>query len=232
MTGQPRAVLFDLDDTLYRERRFALSGFREVALVLSASGVDPARAFALLVGCLRRGERATALQTLCHDLGGSDKSVAPLVEVIRGHMPRLTLPQPSLRALEQLHGEWKLGIVTNGFPGVQRRKVTSLGLWDLVDTVVFAYEHGSGLGKPDAEPFRIAASRLGVEPARCVFVGDDLQRDIAGARALGMRTIRIARPSQQPAIDDDLEADRVTAAIEDVVHLAPELLRETSSRCA
>lgn len=234
MSSRPRAVIFDLDDTLYPERRYALSAFRHVAMTLSApAGVDAARAFSILVGCLRRGERSEALQTLCRDLGQSAGSVPALVDLMRGHLPSLHLPPASARVLEELRRGWRLGIVTNGFPGVQRRKVAALGVDRLVDTVVIAYEHGTGLGKPDPEPFRVAAGRLGVELDRCVFVGDDPHRDIDGARAVGMRTIRILRgPHRASTHPAGREADAVAATIADVLRLAPAMLRENNSRCA
>jgi putative hydrolase of the HAD superfamily len=234
MNMRPRAVIFDLDDTLYPERRYALSACRHVAITLSASaGVDASRAFAVLVACLRRGERSEALQTLCRALGHSIESVPVLVDLMRGHLPSLHLPRASARVLDGLRDGWRLGIVTNGFPGVQRRKVAALGVDRLVDTIVFAYEHGTGLGKPDPEPFRVAAERLGVGHDRCVFVGDDPRRDIDGARRVGMRTIRILRGAHRTSTcPPGQEADAVAATIEDVLRLAPALLKENSSRSA
>ena len=43
--------------------------------------------------------------------------------------------------------------------------------------------------KPHPAAFREAASRLGVLPERCVFVGDQLSADIAGALGSGMRAV-------------------------------------------
>jgi putative hydrolase of the HAD superfamily len=234
MRAHARAVLFDLDDTLYRERRFALSGFRHVAQLVAAScGLDAAQAFRLLAVSLRRNRRGSALQALCISAGHPIDSVPALVDVMRGHMPAIHLPLASVHALEALRAGWRLGIVTNGLPDVQRRKVAALGLEPLVDTVVYACEHGSGLGKPDPEPFLVAADRLGVEPARCVFVGDDLCRDVAGARAVGMRTIRVARRSRlHDAEGSPIDADAVVSALDRVARLAPALIRERRSRCA
>ena len=90
-----------------------------------------------------------------------------------------------------LRAEWRLGIVTNGPVGIQAAKVDTLGLEPLVDTVVFASSCGLGGGKPSPEAFVTAARRLGVILPRCVFVGDDPRCDIAGARRVGMKTIRI-----------------------------------------
>jgi FMN phosphatase YigB (HAD superfamily) len=62
----------------------------------------------------------------------------------------------------------------------------------LVDTIVYANAFGNGRGKPQPAPFLEAARRLGVVPARTVFVGDDLRCDVYGARRAGMRAIHFA----------------------------------------
>ena len=46
-------------------------------------------------------------------------------------------------------------------------------------------------GKPEALFFRELCHRLGVDPAGCVLVGDNLESDIAGGKGVGMRTILI-----------------------------------------
>ncbi|WP_432586068.1 HAD-IA family hydrolase [Streptomyces sp. HD1123-B1] len=45
-------------------------------------------------------------------------------------------------------------------------------------------------GKPDPEPFLLAAERLGVDPARCVAF-EDAPAGLASARAAGMRTVAL-----------------------------------------
>ena len=102
---------------------------------------------------------------------------------------------------------WRLGLVTNGRPDIQARKIAALGLAPLVDAVVIAAEHGSGRGKPEAAPFLAGCAALGVTPAQAVFVGDDLACDIAGAHAVGMATIWLpasvsARPDAAAALAD------------------------------
>ena len=234
MIRPARAVLFDLDDTLYPERRFALSGFRQVALIASAaSGVDPSAAFGSLVRSLRTGQRATALQTLCAELGHPADSVPALVDVMRQHLPSIRLSHAVVSALEALRRDWRLGIVTNGMPEVQSRKVAALGVARLVDVVVLAGACGTGAGKPEAAPFLTAAGALGVAPAQCVFVGDDLECDIRGARAVGMRTIWMPRASRDATLGRASdEPDVVARTIADVPRVAPLLLAEVHSRCA
>jgi HAD superfamily hydrolase (TIGR01509 family) len=88
---------------------------------------------------------------------------------------------------------WRVAVLTNGVPSVQFRKIAVLGLASLVDDIVYAEEHVAG-GKPAAAAFTAALRALELDAEHCISVGDDLLRDVRGARALGIRTIRIARP--------------------------------------
>ncbi len=47
------------------------------------------------------------------------------------------------------------------------------------------------MAKPDRRAFEQVADELGVPAAACLFVGDDPQRDVAGARAAGMRAVLV-----------------------------------------
>ena len=83
-----------------------------------------------------------------------------------------------------------------------------------------------GVRKPDPAIFLGAAEALGVEPARCIMVGDRIDNDIAPAKALGMAAIRFrsgrhtpdssrAGPSEAPDADvvDVLELERAIEAL-------------------
>jgi putative hydrolase of the HAD superfamily len=234
MTFQPRAVLFDLDETLYPERRFALSGFSAVARAIAAdAGVSADRIFRTLTGALRRGERVTAFQQLCVSLRWPEDRVASLVDIYRRHDPSLRLPVESLHALSALRTGWRLAVVTNGPPPIQGAKIRALGLTGLVDRVIYAFQSGSGKGKPEPEAFLDAARFLGVPPGRCVFVGDDPLRDVGGARRAGMRTIRIRRGLHaREILAAYQEADAVVDSLKTVPRIASELIGETEAVCA
>lgn len=189
MLRDGRAILFDLDDTLYPQRRFILSGFAAVSRhVALRHSVEPRAAFACLVRAYRGAERGHELDRLI-DAFELTESVDALVAIMRTHRPSLRLDWATQDALRTLRRQWALGIVTNGLPDVQRAKVQALGLDAMVDTVVYAAEHGSGAGKPDRAPFRDALRRLGARPSQSVFVGDNPETDIAGASLCGLRTI-------------------------------------------
>ena len=107
---------------------------------------------------------------------------------------------------------WQLAIVTNGLPSVQRAKVAALGVAPLVDHVVYADEHTPG-GKPAASVFRHVLRKLGLPARRVILVGDDPRCDIAGARAVGIRTIRLITPAYPGPLagDADVTIDTIDA---------------------
>ncbi len=223
MQRDARAVIFDLDDTLYPLRRFVLSGFAAVARHLEHTrGIDPRQVFAVLVSALR-SERGRELQ-ICQQRFGLPAAVIPaLVDVIRGHTPSLRLPRETRNVLARLRHNWRLGIVTNGMSHVQARKIQALGLDGLVDTIVYATDLGPG--KPDAVPFLEAALRLNVQVSQSVFVGDDARCDIEGAARVGMRTIYV----QRDEADRNVNADATVLSLSEVPEIAEELVRSRLS---
>ncbi len=93
--------------------------------------------------------------------------------------------------LEFLAPRYKLGIVTNGIPDLQRDKLASSGLAESFVAVAISGEVDSG--KPERPIFEFVLGELGVAASECVMVGDNPERDIAGASAMGMRSVFIAR---------------------------------------
>ncbi|MDE3155855.1 MAG: HAD family hydrolase [Acidobacteriota bacterium] len=222
-----RGLIVDLDDTLYPERRFLLSGFAAVAGEAERLFEVPRQeAFAVLVRALRAGHRSTALQALCATFDIDPIMIPEFVDVIREHRPRLSLRRDARRLLARMRrAGWRVGLLTNGLPGVQARKVAALGLAPLLDHVIYACEHGDGRGKPDPAAFRAAIVRLGVQPERCVFAGDDPWCDIAGARRAGLWSIRIRRGRFAHAeVSESCEADLVVATLREIPDAAEALV--------
>lgn len=190
MPRSARALLLDLDDTLYPLRRFRLSGFAAVARHLARfHGVDEGEAFRALVSALRGPTRGHEMGTVITRLG-LRMPETELVRVYRSHEPVLRLPEATDRTLRRLRRTWKLAIVTNGIPAIQAAKIRALGLEHRVDTIVYASEWGAGEGKPERAPFVEALRRLGVQASRAIALGDDEFADVFGAARVGVHTIQ------------------------------------------
>jgi putative hydrolase of the HAD superfamily len=187
-----RGLIVDLDDTLYPRETFVQSGLMAVArYVEETKAVAATEAFGVMTAA-RRQRGGQELQALCAHFQWADQDVAALLHVYRTHPPLLHLPRASANTLATLRGSgWRIAVLTNGLPSVQRAKVRALGLPPLVDAVIYAEEHATG-GKPAAAAFRAALDALGLPARRCVCVGDDAVRDVGGAAAQGIRTVWVS----------------------------------------
>jgi putative hydrolase of the HAD superfamily len=105
----------------------------------------------------------------------------------------LTVAADVPATLQRLRRRYRLGCITDGFAEVQRRKLRALGLEDAFDVIVVTDDHGRRNWKPAAYPFLLCCRSLGVTSDRAVFVGDNPDRDMAGAQNAGIRSIRIRR---------------------------------------
>ena len=86
----------------------------------------------------------------------------------------------------------KTAIVTNVSAdrfAFQHNKIAAMGLTPLFDTIVLSGE--AGVHKPDRRVFDLATQRLGVSNEDCVFVGDNPDADIVGALGAGMEAVWI-----------------------------------------
>jgi putative hydrolase of the HAD superfamily len=134
-------------------------------------------------------------------VGRSDVPVAPLVAAFRSHAPTRLRPYPGVRfGLEQIRGRVPIGLVTDGDPEIQRSKIDALRL--AFDTIVFSDELGRAHRKPDPAPLQLALDRLGVSAERAVMVGDRPGTDVAAARAIGVRAVRV-RTGEYADLPDD-----------------------------
>ena len=216
-----KAVIFDLDDTLYPYIQHVHSGFAAVATYVDRKCRVPAKdAYAALRYAREGDARGNEFQRLC-DVYRLDRSIVPaLLREFNAHRPQLWLTHDAAAVLSTLRRDgWRLGLLTNGDPSVQRKKVEALGLAALIDHVIYASEHAPG-GKPAREPFLEVLRKLQVAPHDAVMVGDDPVNDVDGGRAAGMRTIFLARTGR-PHHDG---ADAVVHALSDVPGAAAALL--------
>ena len=78
-------------------------------------------------------------------------------------------------------------IITDLTSQIQFRKIIYFGLDDCFDYVVTSEE--AGADKPDAAPFRLAVTKLGLDPKDIWMIGDEPASDVAGARQFGMTTL-------------------------------------------
>lgn len=209
-----KAVIFDLDDTLYRERDFVDQSFRSVAKVLAdylakkskpgvngqrVEGADepsyeksPEGLFRQMIELMEQEGRGEIFNRLCerYDV---DVPVQELVRIYRETKPVLSLYPDGEELLKWLEGQdIRTGLITDGNAQVQHNKIRALGLDKRLDVVLASYD--LGLRKPDRGVYVYCLEKLGCTPEEAVYIGDNPLKDFIGARALGMKTARVIRP--------------------------------------
>lgn len=189
-----RSIIFDLDDTLYLERDYVLSGIAAVGAWLRLQhGVT---GFAELALDLRRnGQRGLLFDAALTRLGiaPTPEMVASLVRIYHNHGPEIALCGDAEAFLAHPGGR-RLALITDGVALAQRRKIAALRLDRFgFDPLIVTAEMGDGLGKPHSRAFEVVAERHRCPPGEMVYVADNPAKDFVAPRALGWRTIQIDR---------------------------------------
>jgi putative hydrolase of the HAD superfamily len=187
-------VIFDLFNTLLHgadEGRDQV--VREMATVL---GVAPGALVEAYHDSWRdrqvRWSLTEAVRVLARGLGAdpTDAQVTAAAELRRSFAGRVlnAVPAPTLAVLDRLRADGRqLALISNATAETAEAWPDS-PLAERFDTAVFSC--AVRLVKPDPAIYRLAAERLGADPADCVFVGDGADGELAGAAGVGMTVLR------------------------------------------
>lgn len=196
MPAVTRAVLFDLDHTLFDTRRsetVALrTALRERGLPFSGEILELYRRINLeLWAAYRAGEidqprlALERFRRLLRELGLPGSGARPLGRRYLGHFSRRGDLLPGCRStLRRLGRRFVLGVVTNGIDRIQRSRLAASRLRGHFAVVVTS--QGSGFAKPDPRILEVALTALGVGPEAALYVGDDPGTDGVAASAAGV----------------------------------------------
>lgn len=190
-------MIFDLDDTLYPEREFALCGFRAAAQwaksALDIDDLDVDMTRLLDAGHLGRlfgmvlEERLPGAHTPEH--------AAALLTAYRNAEAVLQLFPDAEWALQHYAARGPLGLITDGTHVMQLKKVRALALEPRFQHIVYtdALGEGRAFAKPHARSFELVASLLPEPGCRFVYVGDNPAKDFVAPNALGWITVQVVR---------------------------------------
>ncbi|RDI95528.1 HAD family hydrolase [Meiothermus sp. QL-1] len=151
------------------------------------------------------GFRVAVWQEALADQGIHDEALCEALACRYLGARRLFPRYPEVDALLKALRGYRLGLVTNGVPDLQREKLEGALLEQYFEVVAVSGE--LDMGKPERGIFEWACQGLGVEPAECVMVGDNPERDVAGAIQAGMRSVWVKRgfKPRDPRYRADLE---------------------------
>ncbi|MCL6457332.1 MAG: HAD family hydrolase [Gorillibacterium sp.] len=188
-------IVFDLDDTLYPERDYVLSGFKAVGeRVFRQFG--HAGFYESATRLFHSGESALIFNRVLDQLGlaYNNQLITELVACYRLHEPEISLSADAQWLLGRISAEVKLGLLSDGYKEAQEQKVMKLNLDHYFHAVVLSDTLGREHWKPSPVPYQEMVRLLHVQHEACLYVGDNASKDFITAKTLGWRTVRLKRP--------------------------------------
>lgn len=120
----------------------------------------------------------------------SDEIIHLLADQYIEHLSSFTHLLPdTLEVLDYLKPKYRLHIITNGFAEVQEKKLRNSNILEYFEVVVNS--EMAGVKKPDPGIFQLALKRAAVTASRSLMIGDNLEADILGAKAVGFHTLHL-----------------------------------------
>ncbi|MCC8150496.1 MAG: HAD family hydrolase [Lachnospiraceae bacterium] len=181
-----KAVVFDLDDTLYGEKDYVRSGCHAVAgILLQVEDCEEK-----LWTAFEKGKSAFD-EVLKNEGIYTDELKQKCLQTYRFQKPDIHLYDGVANMLVKMRATgYKLGIITDGRLEGQRAKIEALGLEEYVDHIIITDELGGvEFRKPNDTAFRMMKEKLDVKFSEMCYVGDNIKKDFVAPEKLGMQCI-------------------------------------------
>ncbi len=206
-----KALVFDLDDTLYYEKEYVFGAFKEVAYYLGNKyGKSEEELYIRMKDILEISGRGKIFNIICAE-NNFKEDIEDLVEIYRNSKPKLELYDDSKEFLIWAREiGYKLGVITDGCSKVQWSKIEALKVEQLVDKVIVTDDLGKEFWKPHKKSYINMMNYFNINVNEGIYIGDNPNKDFIGAKQLGMKTIRIIRENGdhiKTFLDKEYEAD-------------------------
>jgi putative hydrolase of the HAD superfamily len=240
----PRAILFDLDDTLIRAYGGAEAAWLAVAHELADELAPLApREVADAIGAFARNfwadperhrlwrvrlwDARREIVAICFKRLAKSGCPVPPAEVARLLADRFSANRDDqMRLFPDAHNVidalkargMRLALVTNGAAKDQRAKIERFDLARRFDHIQIEGEHG--FGKPDERAYLHALRQLGVDARDAWMVGDNLEWEVVGPQRLGIFAIWFDGEGKGLPRDTHIRPDRVVLSLSELLQMA------------
>ncbi|MCW3999866.1 MAG: HAD-IA family hydrolase [Candidatus Bathyarchaeota archaeon] len=211
-----KAVVFDLDDTLYDQYDYLKGAFRESARFLSYRlnlDEDYLLRCLLEISKAKGSDQGKIFDLLIHNL----QVTSHAKELIDGAVDAFLSYHPAeLEAYAGVHDvleslknrKIKLGLLTDGRSEIQNSKLKALSLFGYFDAIVVSDDYGRENRRPAPFTYQLVLRKLESQPHECVFVADNPKKDFVTAKKMGILTVRtLTGEYRNLSLDDEYEAD-------------------------
>jgi putative hydrolase of the HAD superfamily len=224
-----KAVLFDIDDTLFSTTHFARKARRNAVRAMVQAGLDlpedeVMRELEEVIvefssnydhhfDQLLRRLRPHALQRV-----NSALIVAAGVAAYHDTKFRELAPFPDVYPLlESLRAAGlRTGVITHGWTTKQAEKLVRLGLLPYLDPGAIFISEQIGISKPNPKLYAQALKDLGLAPIEAMYVGDSLEHDVAPPQSIGMIAVWARRAAKRGIEGTGIRPDVVVDSFDEL----------------
>lgn len=189
-----KVVIFDLDDTLIKEKDFIKSGYNIVAQKISKDyNINKVAIFNLLKNEFEKDHKNVFNRTMdALNILYTNEYILELVKTYREHIPNITLDDEYIKLLEILKQKnIKTAIITDGYKITQINKVQALGLDNKIDKIIYTDELGREYWKPNPKAFEMIRKHFDCDYSEMIYIGDNPEKDFYIKKYFPIKTFRI-----------------------------------------
>ena len=184
-TSDKPVVLFDLDDTLYKEIDYLHSAYREISNYLNSDKHISDNPYPHMIEWYNRGENVFYKLNAYY---GLNIPIDYYLTLYRFHMPKIKMDASTEQTLSYIKERGcGMGIITDGRSITQRNKILSLGLERFFPMQNIIISDDIGSQKPDKRNFSIIQQQFPEQ--HFIYVGDNIEKDFITPNKLGWKTI-------------------------------------------
>ncbi len=197
------AIFFDIDNTLYDARQYYIGAFKNISSFFEdIFHIDKEISYNTLMRIyLEKGSSYPYIFDDALKILNIDYPISKVVDLFNNTKCNIYPYYDVKITIERLKIEgYTLGIISDGRPERQKRKLETLNILHFFDIIIFTYETESP--KPSEIPFRKAS--LKACNNNIYYIGDNPYIDFKGAKKLNFTTIRLLRGdySSEPGNSD------------------------------
>jgi putative hydrolase of the HAD superfamily len=196
------AVVFDLDDTLYKELDFLKSAYTAIAQTLTAQIGH--NIFDEMLDLYKKKESTLDVIKTKYTF---KESIENLIDLYRFHLPSINPSEGAIDLLSSLKkNKIKIGLITDGRSISQRNKIKALHFENLLHEIIISEEFGTE--KPCLDNFQFFNTKY---PNHTFFyIGDNTKKDFIAPNKLGWTTIGLLDDGQNIHKQDiNISADKL-----------------------
>ena len=204
--GKLRAVLFDIDDTLFSTSEFARTARRNSIRAMIRVGVRMSEKelmreleeVIIEFSSNYQNHFDKLLQRIPRSkVRGTNPAIIVAAGVTAYHDTKFSHLRPYEDAVQLLRElqrtDLTLGVVTDGLMVKQAEKLLRLGVYPLFDPQAIFISDQIGISKPNPKLYRRACAAIGVAPSNVLYIGDNPLNDIDPPNSLGIHTVLLQR---------------------------------------